>query len=128
MYGFGIAAGTVMLSSTMIIQQFKYSWYSWSTVKIRFFWMESLASTYRFSGFFNFFFSRMWKITLWFTWSGGRISSRLSNRIFRYQIWFILSCFLLKFISFFFICNSSLLRRVEFFYSLYTLFWIFQNE
>nr|YP_009368706.1 NADH dehydrogenase subunit 1 [Fargesia denudata]ARM20409.1 NADH dehydrogenase subunit 1 [Fargesia denudata] len=43
----------------------------------------------------------------------------LSNRIFRYQIWFLFSCFLLILISFLFICNSSLLRRVEFLYSLH---------
>ena len=81
--------------------------------------MEYLASAYRFSGFFNFFFGRMWKITLWFTRSGGRISSRLPNWIFRYQIWFLFSCFLLILISFLFICNSSLLRRVAFIYSLH---------
>lgn len=118
MYGFGIAIGTVMLLSTMIIQQFKYSWYSWSAVKIWFLGVESVASTYRVYCFYNFFFSRMWEITLWFTRSGGGISSRLSNWIFRYQIWFILHCFLSKSISFFIICNSSLLRWVEFIYSL----------
>ena len=49
----------------------------------------------------------------------GGISCGLSNRIFRYQIWFLFSCFLLILISFLFICNSSLLRRVAFIYSLH---------
>ncbi|KAL5642231.1 hypothetical protein ACJX0J_000286 [Zea mays] len=39
---------------------------------------------------------------------------------------FILSCFLPKFISFLFICNCSILRRVEFLYSYISFFGFFQ--
>lgn len=78
-----------------------------------------MASAHRVSSFSNVFSSRMWKIAFWFTRSRGGISSRLSNRIFRYKIRVLLSCFLPKSISFFIICNSW----VEFFYSVHISYW-----
>ena len=45
-----------------------------------------MASTYKVYRFSNFFPSWMRKIVFWFTRSRRRISSRLSNRIFEYQI------------------------------------------
>jgi hypothetical protein len=89
------------------------------------FWDRICGITYKNYHFSHFILSRMWEITFWFTRNRRRISSMLSNWIFKYQIYFILCCFLSKLISLFIICNSSLLGWLEYLYSIHICFRVF---